>query len=96
MTRTMKRRDAGFSIFYMGINLGAFIAPLVVGTLGPEGSIGMWGSAAPGVGMVAGLIQYVVGPAASHAGVAAAWDKTDKGAATHDTQPEPWWHFNAR
>lgn len=54
------RRDAGFSIFYMGINLGAFIAPLVCGYLGQRVS---WhiGFAAAGVGMVAGLIQYVLG-----------------------------------
>ncbi len=54
------RRDAGFSIFYMGINLGAFIAPIICGWLGQ-----MWnwhfGFAAAGVGMVIGLIQYVAG-----------------------------------
>jgi POT family proton-dependent oligopeptide transporter len=54
------RRDAGFSIFYMGINLGAFIAPLVVGTLGQRVD---WhvGFAAAGVGMTLGLVQYVLG-----------------------------------
>ncbi|MBA2305350.1 MAG: peptide MFS transporter [Acidobacteria bacterium] len=54
------RRDAGFSIFYMGINLGAFLAPLVCGYLGQRVS---WhiGFAAAGVGMVIGLIQYVLG-----------------------------------
>ena len=54
------RRDAGFSIFYMGINLGAFIAPLVCGYLGQRVN---WhiGFAAAGVGMVAGLVQYVLG-----------------------------------
>src|SRR5438128_2087827 len=54
------RRDAGFSIFYMGINLGAFIAPLVTGALGQRIN---WhiGFAAAGVGMVLGLIQYVAG-----------------------------------
>ncbi len=52
-----ERRDAGFSIYYMGINLGAFISPLVCGTLGQTVS---WhaGFAAAGVGMVFGLIQY--------------------------------------
>jgi len=54
------RRDAGFSIFYMGINLGAFIAPLVVGTLGQKVDWHL-GFGAAGVGMVAGLIQYVLG-----------------------------------
>ena len=54
------RRDAGFSIFYMGINLGAFIAPLVCGYLGQKVS---WhtGFAAAGVGMTLGVIQYVLG-----------------------------------
>jgi len=56
------RRDAGFSIFYMGINLGAFIAPLVCGTLGQEVRW-HWGFAAAGVGMVLGLIQYWLGRA---------------------------------
>ena len=54
------RRDAGFSIFYMGINTGAFVAPLVCGYLGQRVS---WhvGFAAAGVGMVLGLVQYAAG-----------------------------------
>ena len=54
------RRDAGFSIFYMGINLGAFVAPLVCGYLGQRVN---WhvGFAAAGSGMVLGLVQYVAG-----------------------------------
>jgi len=51
------RRDAGFSIFYMGINLGAFIGPLVCSTLGEKVNW-HYGFAAAGVGMVLGLIQY--------------------------------------
>lgn len=54
-----ERRDGGFSIFYMGINLGAFLAPFVCGTLAVYNW--HWGFAAAGVGMVAGLIQYVIG-----------------------------------
>jgi POT family proton-dependent oligopeptide transporter len=54
------RRDAGFSIFYMGINLGAFLAPLVCGYLG-EKINWHWGFAAAGLGMVAGLVQYSLG-----------------------------------
>lgn len=54
-----ERRDAGFSIFYMGINLGAFIAPLVCGYLGQRIDW-HYGFAAAGVGMVLGLVQYVV------------------------------------
>ena len=59
-TRDDPRRDAGFSMFYMGINLGAFIAPLICGYLGQKIN---WhaGFAAAGVGMVCGLIQYVAG-----------------------------------
>jgi POT family proton-dependent oligopeptide transporter len=54
------RRDAGFSLFYMGINTGAFFAPIVTGWLGQKIN---WhiGFAAAGVGMVFGVIQYVLG-----------------------------------
>jgi len=54
------RRDAGFSLFYMGINLGALLGPLVAGYLAQEVN---WhiGFACAGVGMTAGLIQYVAG-----------------------------------
>jgi POT family proton-dependent oligopeptide transporter len=54
------RRDAGFSIFYMGINLGAFIAPLIVGYLGQKVNWHL-GFAAAGIGMLLGLTQYVLG-----------------------------------
>ena len=59
-SRDDHRRDAGFSIFYMGINLGAFVAPLVCGYLGQRVS---WhvGFGAAGVGMALGLVQYVLG-----------------------------------
>jgi POT family proton-dependent oligopeptide transporter len=54
------RRDSGFSIFYIGINVGAFIAPLVCGYL--RVSIG-WriAFAAAGAGMLIGLIQFTLG-----------------------------------
>jgi len=70
-----RRRDAGFSLFYMGINLGAFIAPLVCGFLAqsqyfrgflagmgirPESSW-HWGFGAATVGMTLGVVQYVLG-----------------------------------
>ena len=61
------RRDAGFSIFYMGINLGAFAGPLICGWLG-ERVNWHWGFAAAGFGMVVGVIQYVLG--ARHLGQA--------------------------
>jgi POT family proton-dependent oligopeptide transporter len=54
------RRDAGFSIFYMGINLGAFIAPLICGPLGEKVNWHL-GFAAAGIGMVLGLVQYAFG-----------------------------------
>jgi POT family proton-dependent oligopeptide transporter len=54
-----QRRDAGFTIFYMGINLGAALGPLVCGALGESPRFGWhYGFAAAGVGMIAGLIQY--------------------------------------
>ena len=53
------RKDSGFTIFYMGINLGAFFSPFVAGTLGEK--VGWhWGFGAAAVGMVLGLIVYVV------------------------------------
>src|SRR5204862_5882014 len=69
------RRDAGFSIFYMGINTGAFVGPLITGYLAQDvafrahlTSWGMdpnsswhWGFGAAGVGMTLGLLQYVFG-----------------------------------
>ena len=74
-TRDDIRRDAGFSIFYMGINLGAFIAPLIVGWLAQsEGFRGIlagagispatswhWGFGVGALGMFLGLIQYRLG-----------------------------------
>ena len=54
------RRDGGFTIFYMGINLGAFFSPLVCGSLGEN--IGWhYGFSAAGVGMVIGLIVFMLG-----------------------------------
>jgi len=53
-----RRRDRAFSIFYVGINLGAFLAPLICGTLGEE--LGWhYGFAAAGVGMTIGLVTYL-------------------------------------
>jgi POT family proton-dependent oligopeptide transporter len=54
------RRDSGFSIFYMGINVGALVSPLICGYVGER--IG-WrlGFGVAGLGMLLGLIQYVLG-----------------------------------
>ena len=54
------RRDGGFTIFYMGINLGAMFSPLVCGTLAQK--VGWhWGFIAAGVGMVMGMAMYLWG-----------------------------------
>lgn len=70
-----QRRDAGFSIYYMGINLGGFVAPLVTGALAQSagfrsllGRVGLspesawhWGFGAAAVGMFFGIVQYLLG-----------------------------------
>ena len=72
------RRDAGFSIFYMGINTGAFFGPLITGYLAQDvrframiegwgmdpNSSWHWGFGAAGVGMTLGLVQYIFGAGA--------------------------------
>jgi proton-dependent oligopeptide transporter, POT family len=55
-----ERRDSGFSIFYMGINIGALISPIACGWVG-QPPHWRWGFGLAGVGMIAGLIQYVLG-----------------------------------
>ncbi|MEK6675403.1 MAG: peptide MFS transporter [Planctomycetota bacterium] len=56
------RRDGAYTIFYMGINLGAFLSPLVCGALRDTPGLGShWGFGAAGVGMVIGLLTYLVG-----------------------------------
>jgi POT family proton-dependent oligopeptide transporter len=54
------RRDAGFSIFYMGINTGALVAPLIIGTIGEKINY-RYGLALSGFGMTLGIIQYLLG-----------------------------------
>jgi len=54
-----KRRDSGFTIFYMGINIGAFLAPLACGYLGMSENWGWhYGFGAAGIGMLIGLIFF--------------------------------------
>lgn len=63
------RRDAGFSIFYMGINIGAVLGPLLCGYIGEGFAFGdfayegnwHWGFSLAGIGMFLGLIQYRLG-----------------------------------
>lgn len=54
------RRDAGFTLFYMAINIGAMIAPLVVGYLGENVNWHL-GFAVAGIGMSLAVVQYVLG-----------------------------------
>lgn len=54
------RRDTAYTIFYMGINVGAFICAFVCGTLG-EWAGWHWGFAAAAVGMLLGLVTYMWG-----------------------------------
>ena len=61
------RRDAAFSIYYMGINVGGFFGPLICGYLGETVNWHL-GFSAAGIGMVAGLVQYQLG--ARHLGSA--------------------------
>ena len=58
--RPSARRDAGFTIFYMSINIGGLLAPLVVGYLGENVSWHL-GFAAAGLGMTLAVVQYVLG-----------------------------------
>ncbi len=53
------RRDAGFTIFYMGINIGSFVGPLVCGPLGEKINWHL-GFAAAGLGMIGGLVQFTL------------------------------------
>ncbi|HSJ03952.1 MAG TPA: oligopeptide:H+ symporter, partial [Verrucomicrobium sp.] len=53
------RRDAGFTLFYMGVNVGGFLGPIVCSYLGERWNW-HWGFAAAGVGMIAGVIQFAL------------------------------------
>ncbi|HQE13277.1 MAG TPA: peptide MFS transporter, partial [Flavipsychrobacter sp.] len=54
-----RRVDAAFTVFYMGINLGAFFSPLICGTLAEKVDF-KWGFLAAGIGMVFGLITFMM------------------------------------
>ncbi|WP_405780209.1 peptide MFS transporter [Streptomyces sp. NBC_00859] len=54
------RRDGGFTVFYMGINIGSFFAPLVIGTVGENVNWHL-GFALAAVGMGLGLLQFLLG-----------------------------------
>jgi proton-dependent oligopeptide transporter, POT family len=55
-----ERRDAGFSLFYLGINVGALAGPLATGLLQQRAGF-HWGFGLAAVGMAAGLVQYALG-----------------------------------
>ncbi|MGP6174082.1 peptide MFS transporter [Corynebacterium sp. A21] len=74
-SRTDPRRDAGFSIFYMGVNIGALFGPLLTNALWGWGGF-HWGFGLAAIGMALGLIQYVL------------MRKTTIGAAGHEV-PNP-------
>ncbi|MFZ9755969.1 MAG: peptide MFS transporter, partial [Bacteroidia bacterium] len=92
-----KRVDSAFTIFYMGINLGAFIAPLLCGYLGDTGNPAdfRWGFLAACAGMILSIIlfvtlknKYIVTPEGEQIGIAPNSAREEKGseAAPVDTQ----------
>jgi POT family proton-dependent oligopeptide transporter len=91
-----KRVDSAFTIFYMGINLGAFIAPLLCGYLGDTGSPEdfKWGFLAACVGMIVSVIlfvslknKYIVTPDGEQIGVKPNVSRNDTDAATGEKKP---------
>lgn len=58
-SKTDQRTDSGFSIFYMGINMGGFIAPLIVGTIGMNYNFHL-GFGLAAIGMFLGLVLFVI------------------------------------
>ena len=72
------RRDSGFTVFYVGINVGAFLGPLVCGGLAQSSRFGWhYGFAAAGVGMVLGLIIYLWGRDKYLPGIGVTASRTD-------------------
>jgi POT family proton-dependent oligopeptide transporter len=75
-----QRRDGAYTIFYMGVNLGAFFSPLICGTLGQK--VGWhWGFGAAGVGMVVGMVIYWFGSLILPQGLEQSHPATQKGQA---------------
>lgn len=91
-----KRVDSAFTIFYMGINLGAFIAPLLCGYLGDTGSPEdfKWGFLAACLGMVVSVIlfvslknKYIVTPEGEQIGVKPNVSRNEEETATGEKKP---------
>lgn len=80
------RRDSAFSIFYMGINLGALLAPLIAGWFGQRVDWNV-GFLVVAIGMVLGLIQYKLG--AKHLGDAGLVDRSKKIVETESSPKSP-------
>jgi POT family proton-dependent oligopeptide transporter len=82
-----RRRDAGFSIFYMGINSGAFLGPIIAGYLAQRVD---WhaGFAAAGFGMALGLMQYWFGRRRLEPGLARIASQAPRAATTATRSPE--------
>jgi POT family proton-dependent oligopeptide transporter len=76
------RRDAGFSLFYMGINIGSFLAPLITGYAADRHGF-HWGFAIAGLGMTFAVIQYVLGWKHFHGVGATAPDPASKQQRNH-------------
>ncbi|MEM7483019.1 MAG: peptide MFS transporter [Acidobacteriota bacterium] len=75
------RRDAGFSVFYSGINIGALLGPIICGFLGEKYDWHL-GFSAAGIGMVFGLIQYKLGE--KRLGTAGLYSEDDAGTPTYN------------
>lgn len=91
---TDKRKDSAFTIFYMGINLGAFIAPLICGLFGDTGNPAdfKWGFLCAGIGMLLGTLtfellknKYICTPDGKQIGLAPSKDNVHH---THDKAEE--------
>jgi proton-dependent oligopeptide transporter, POT family len=80
------RRDAGFSIFYMGVNLGAASGPLIAGYLAQRVDWHL-GFACAGFGMMLGLVQYVYGRKYLHHAIERLDAQSPKKEATSDSSP---------
>jgi proton-dependent oligopeptide transporter, POT family len=80
-TQSDKRRDAGFSIFYMGINLGAFLSPIACGYVAQR-IYWRYGFALAAIGMTAGIIQYALGK--RHLRGAGRLPAAEKGSTDHE------------
>jgi POT family proton-dependent oligopeptide transporter len=80
------RRDGGFTIFYMGINAGALVGPIVCGYLGESPRWGWhYGFGAAGIGMVLGLLMYLRLKARYLPGIGLATNREAAVAARHES-----------